>query len=112
MATLLSGLFIAIIRIILELSKNSFAEGSVLRTIGEMNFLSFAAWLFLFSVLIAVGVSLATAKQPEEKLEGLTFATTTPEQKAVVRASYTLIDVAASLIVVAIVVFIMISFNG
>lgn len=112
MATLLSGLVIAAIRIILELSKGSLAEGSFLYTIGDMNFLSFAAWLFLFSVLIAIGVSLATAKQPETQLEGLTFGTTTPEQKAFTRSSYTVVDVVASLIVVAIVVFIMISFNG
>lgn len=112
MATLLSGLLIAIIRIVLELSGDYLTEGSVLHTIGEINFLSFAAWLFFFSVLIAVGVSLATAKQPESQLEGLTFGTTTAEQRAFTRSSYTIVDVVASLIVVAIVVYIMISFNG
>ena len=112
MATLLSGLVIATVRIVLELSKESFAEGSFLRTIGEMNFLNFAVWLFVFSILIAVGVSLATAPQPVAQLEGLTFQTITPAQKAESKASYTIIDVIASLIVVGIVAFVMISFNG
>ncbi len=112
MATLISGLIIAIIRLTLELGKGALTPGSFLHTLGDMNFLSFAAWMFLFSVLIAVGVSLLTPPQSEAQLEGLTFATITDEQKAENRASYNAIDVIASLVVVAIVAYIMISFNG
>ena len=112
MATLICGLIIAVIRLSLELSQDVLTPGSFLHTLGTMNFLSFAAWMFLFSVLIAVGVSLATPPQDEAQLEGLTFATITEEQKAANRASYNAIDVIASLVVVGIVAYIMISFNG
>ena len=40
-----------------------------------MNFLHFAVLLFAVSVVLLVGVSLATAPAPLAKLRGLTFAT-------------------------------------
>jgi len=112
MATLISGLVIAVIRLTLELSKNSLPEGGFLFTIGDMNFLRFASWMFLFSVLIAVGVSFATKAQSEEQIKGLSFDTLSEEQKILNKESYSIWDVVASLIVVGIVVYIMISFNG
>lgn len=112
MATLISGLVIAIIRLASELGKNSLSEGSFFHTLGSMNFLHFAAWLFLFSVLIAVGVSLFTPAQSEAELKGLTYQTISDEQKQINKSSYTIWDVATSLLVVGIVAYIMIYFNG
>lgn len=112
MATLVIGLAIAIVRLVLELSKNYLDPESVFFLIGDMNFLSFAAWMFLASVLIAVVVSLMSPAPSEEQLEGLTYATLTDAQKAENKASYNIWDILASLAVLAIVVFIMISFNG
>ena len=43
-----------------------------------MNFLHFAVVLFAVSVVLLVGVSLATAPAPLAKLRGLTFATLDP----------------------------------
>jgi len=112
MATLISGLIIAAIRLVLELSKNSLPEGGFLYTIGDMNFLVFASWMFLFSVAIAVGVSLATPAQSEEQIKGLSFDTLSDEDKLLNKSSYNIWDVVASLVVLTIVVFIMISFNN
>ena len=112
MATLVIGLIVAAIRIILELSKDNFTEGSVLHTLGDMNFLTFGAWFFLLSVLIAIAVSFSYAAPSLAKLQGLTFATLTEEQKASNRNSYTIWDIIASLVVVAIVVWVMVTFNG
>lgn len=111
MAALVSGLVIAVIRITLELTKNSFTEGGFLYSLGDMNFLKFAAWFFLFSVLITIGVSLFTPAQKEEQLQGLTFDTLSESDKAENRASYNIWDVVASLIVVGIVAYVMISFS-
>jgi hypothetical protein len=47
-----------------------------------------------------------------DKLKGLTYSTLTEEQKEANRNSYTIWDIIFSLIVVAIVAFIMLSFNG
>ncbi len=112
MATLISGLIIAAIRLTLELSKNSLPEGGFLYTIGDMNFLVFASWMFLFSVLIAVGVSFATPAQSEEQIKGLSFDTLSDEDKLLNKSSYNIWDVIASLVVLTVVVFIMISFNN
>ena len=112
MTTLVAGLIIAAIRLVLELGKNSLEPGSVLHTIGTMNFLTFAAWFFLVSNLLAIVVSLLSPAPVEKELEGLTFATLTDEQRASNRNSYTIWDIVASLVVIGIVVFVMVSFNG
>lgn len=111
MATLVSGLVIAVIRLTLELSKDALTEGTFLHTIGSMNFLSFAAWFFLICVLIAVGVSFATPADPDYKTEGLTMQTMSKEQIAENRASYNVWDIAASLLVVAVVAYVMFAFS-
>lgn len=112
MATLVSGLVVGAIRIALELSKESLTPGSFLHTLGDMNFLTFAAWFFLFSVIVTITVSLVTEAPAVERLKGLTYSTLTDEQKEANRNSYTIWDIIFSLIVVAIVAYIMISFSG
>lgn len=110
--TLIVGLIIATIRLILELNKDAFNPGSFLHTLGDTNFLVFAAWMFLISVLVTVGVSLLTPPPSGKQIQGLAFGTLTPEQKAANKESYNVWDIVASLVVVAIVAYIMISFNG
>lgn len=112
MATLVTGLVVAAIRLTLELGKDSLTPGSVLHTIGDMNFLTFAAWFFLLSIVLCIVVSLLSAVPAYEKVKGLTFSTLTDEERANNRMSYNVWDIIASLVVVAIVVYIMVSFNG
>ena len=59
----------------------------------------------------AVVVSLLTDKPIQSRLAGLTFGTLSEEQKADNQASYTWVDIVASLFVVSIVIFIMIYFS-
>lgn len=112
MFTLITGLVVATFRIIFELLKDSLTPGSFFHTFGDVNFLTFAAYMFLASVLIAIVVSMMDKAPDEKKLAGLTFATLSDEQKASTRASYNVWDIIASLVVLGIVVFIMVSFNG
>lgn len=112
MATLISGLVVALLRLILELSKDSLTPGSMLHSFGAMNFLTFAAWFFLFSVLVCVVVSLLTPPPAPESITGLTYGTLTAEQKAENRGSYSIWDVVMSVVVVGIVVYVMVSFTG
>lgn len=112
MAALVSGLVIAVVRLALELAKDGLNPDGVLFAFGDMNFLVFSAWFFLFSILIAVGVSLATPPQSELQLRGLTSGTLSEQQKIENKASYNVWDIVASLIVVAIVAYVMIYFNG
>jgi SSS family solute:Na+ symporter len=111
-ATLVSGFIIGAVRIVLELTKDNLPDGGILHTLATMNFLTFGAYFFLVSVLILVGVSLATPAQSEEQVRGLTFGTLTEEQKQANKNSYNWIDVITSLIVVGVVIYVMTTFTG
>jgi SSS family solute:Na+ symporter len=111
LVTLFSGLAIAAIRLILEVFKGSLAPDSFWFTFADMNFLKFSSFFFLYCVAAAVVVSLLTDKPLQSRLAGLTFGTLSEEQKADNQASYTWVDIVASLFVVSIVIFIMIYFS-
>ncbi len=110
--TLISGLVIAAFRIILELFKDDFDQGSMWYALGNMNFLKFAAWFFLLCVLLLTIVSWLTKKPTESTLDNLTFQTITEEEKQRNKSSYNWIDILASVLIVGIVIGIMIFFNG
>lgn len=72
--------------------------------IGEYNFLFASAWLLGISVVIIVGVSLVTARPPEEQIDGLTYATVSKENRDENRASWNKWDVIGSVVVLGLVV--------
>ncbi|HEY2942070.1 MAG TPA: sodium:solute symporter [Vicinamibacteria bacterium] len=76
LAALLTGFVLGTARFVLELAYagQPMAEG-VLRTFVRMNFLHFAAVMFVVCVAVVVGVSLATPAPAPRKVAGLTFAT-------------------------------------
>lgn len=110
--TLIAGLIIGFMRIFLEIISDSLTTGSMLHTIGSVNYLTFGAWFFLFCVLLITGVSLATAEPKEEKVKNLTFQTISIEEKAISKATYNWKDITISVIVVLIVIYVMVWFNG
>jgi solute:Na+ symporter, SSS family len=111
-ATLVVGIVIAAIRIVLELIKTSLDPDGFLYAMGSMNFLTFGAWFFLFCILFAVAVSLLTPAPSAEKVVNLTFGTITAEEKAKNKSSYNWVDITISIVVVAIVIGVMVFFNG
>ena len=102
----------AIIRLVLELNRDSFEPGTFAYVIGNTNFLTFAAWFFLFCVIVCVTVSLLTKAPDPEQIKGLTYSSLTEEQKQSNRNSYNAWDIILSLAVIGIVAFVMISFTG
>ena len=110
--TLVAGFIIGGIRIVLELVKGSLDPDGILYLLGDMNFLSFGAWFFLFCIILAVAVSLATARPPREKIENLTLSTIADEELARSKSSYNWKDILVSILIVAIVIGVMIFFNG
>jgi len=76
LAALLTGFVLGTARFVLELSYagQPMAEGP-LRTFVRMNFLHFAAVVFLVCVSVLDGLSFATAAPDPRKVAGLTFAT-------------------------------------
>jgi len=110
--TLSVGLLVVILRLVLELTGKDLPVDSFWYQFGQMNFLTFGSWFFLFCVGVTVVVSLLTPAQSLEQVAGLTFDTLTPEQKASAKNTYNWIDIATSILVILIVVYVMISFAG
>ncbi len=109
MTVLVGGAIVGALRIFLELNKSSLS--GFLYDFANLNFLYFCIALFVFSVVVLVGVSLLTEKPSEEQIKGLTFATTVAEDRAKTRASYNKTDIVLSLIVVVLIVMIFMYFS-
>lgn len=111
LVTLFSGLVIAVIRITLEVLKDSLSPGSFLHSFADMNFLKFSTLFFLYCVSVLVVVSLLSARPTAKQLEGLTMSTISDDQKAQSRASYSWLDIGATIFVLAIVAYVMFYFS-
>tara|TARA_B100001063_G_scaffold50895_1_gene44966 strand:- start:1415 stop:3034 length:1620 start_codon:yes stop_codon:yes gene_type:complete len=110
--TLVVGFIVGALRITLELVKDSLDPNGIFYKLGDMNFLTFGAWFFLFCIILTIVVSLATKAPDKEKIVNLTFGTITEEEKLKNKNSYNWIDILISIIILAIVFAVMIFFNG
>ena len=75
MAALLSGLVLGAARLGMELGRSHLTQGSVAYWFATVNFLHFAAYLFVFSVLVLVIVSYATPAPEPSRVADLTYKT-------------------------------------
>lgn len=109
-ATLFYGLISGTLRIILELMKDDL--GGFGQWYATVNFSHFAIFNFIICVIVAVIVSLSTARPSEQQIQGLTLGTLTPEQKKANRESFTRVDVLISVVLAAVVIAILVYFRG
>ena len=109
LTAMVAGFIIGMIKLTTELFQNDLT--GVFHQFATINFLYFCIYLFLFSIVIMIVVSLLTPKPDDEHIKGLTFATTVAEDRAASRASWNTRDVILSLIIVAIVVAVFIYFS-
>ena len=79
---------------------------------GQFNWLYFCLVLFGVSVAIIVVVSLLTAKPSPEKLEGLTYATTTGGAKDEIRKSWNKWDVINTIVILSVIAAVYLFFGG
>ena len=70
----------------------------------DFNWLYFCGVMLVFCCLVVIIVSLLTEAPEESKIRGLVFGTSTPEQIAATRASWTKWDVIHSVIILGITV--------
>ncbi|MDE6018303.1 MAG: sodium:solute symporter [Muribaculaceae bacterium] len=68
----------------------------------DTNWLFFCGWMLVFCLAVIFVVSMFTKAQEEDKIKGLVFGTSTPEQREVTRASWDKWDVIHSCIILAI----------
>jgi SSS family solute:Na+ symporter len=110
MAGLVGGFLIGALRIALELSRDSLS--GFWYEFATINFLYFCIALFVFCVVLVIGISLMTEKPKEEQLQGLTFSTVSAAQKAESRASWNTLDVVLSLGVVVFIIAVFMYFSS
>ena len=81
-ASLWSGLFLGLLRLVLELmngiTKTGLTDGTVWAWMAEINFLHFAVLLFVVSTFVLVGVSALTSAPTAAQLTGLNYGAATP----------------------------------
>jgi SSS family solute:Na+ symporter len=116
-ATLVFGLLMATVRIIAELTylkDGQLVEGASgpLAEYAMINFSHMAIYMFVACVMVCSIVSLATAKPSLEQIKGLTWGTLSPEQKLEARNSYSKWDLIVSVVLAAIVIWVLVYFRG
>ena len=77
-----------------------------------INFAHMAIFIFIFSVMLCVTVSLMTAVPDYAKIEGLSFGTMTTEMKEEYQNSFNRTDLILSLTLIAMVISILLYFTG
>jgi SSS family solute:Na+ symporter len=92
--------------------ENVYAEGSFLWIINNIYFQYFSLVIFLVCVAVAIGVSYLSAPPPDHKIQGLTFATTSAEDRAKSRAGWNRWDVIASCGVLLLILMAYLYFRG
>ena len=104
---LLSGMIIGLTRLGAKVyySNNADAADSWFKTVFyDFNWLYFCGVMLVVCCLVVIIVSLATEAPSEEKIKGLVFGTSTPEQRAETRASWNKWDIIHTCIILAITV--------
>ena len=102
---MIAGFVLGMTRLGLKVFEGSLNPDGMLHSIFVApNWLHYCIYLFFASIAVIVVVSLLTKHESDEKLSGLTWASATPEQKAITRASYSNWDIANSVIILVVVV--------
>ena len=109
--SMVAGFVLGMAKLTLQIFQDSLEQGGYLHQFATMSFLYFCIWLFLFSIVVFVVISMMTAPPTEEKVRGLTFATTVAEDKAASRATWNWIDVTLSIFVLAVILGIFLYFS-
>ena len=101
---LMSGFIIGVTRLGAKVYYNSVpnAQESLFKSVFfDTNWLFFCGYMLLVCIAVVVIVSLYTKAPSEEKIQGLVFGTSTPEQRAESRASWNGWDVFHTVVILA-----------
>jgi SSS family solute:Na+ symporter len=117
MSALIVGFAMGIIRLAIDtpvkLMENfSYDPGSFLWIMNNIFFQYYSLLIFVVCVVVMIVVSYMTEEPPVEKINGLTFATTSAEDKKASRDSWSKGDVIASCLVIVLIVVVYLYFTG
>ena len=90
----------------------SYTQGSFLWIMNNIFFQYYSLLIFIVCIIVMVLVSYMTKAPSYEKIKGLTYGTTTAEDKEKSKASYSKADVIFSVVLVIIIVAIYVYFSG
>lgn len=90
----------------------AYEHGSFLWIVNNIFFQYYSLLIFLICIIVMYVASYATAPPSYEKISGLTFGTLTAEDRAVTRASWDWRDVAATVLVLALIAAAYLYFTG
>ena len=115
-STLLVGLGLLILRLGSEIYyQKEILSGenidNIVFAFATINFAHMAIFMFLFSVVICITVSLAFSPPDYKRIIGLSFGTLTEEQKAEHKNSYDTIDILLSIVLIILVIGILAYFT-
>jgi SSS family solute:Na+ symporter len=115
--TLFAGLLLLIVRLGSEIYyQPQIAAGTevsgFLFQFASVNFAHMAIFMFIFSVILCIAVTLATSPPDYATIKGLSFGTLSPEDRVNSKGSYSTIDVVLSVLLVVLVIGILSYFTG
>jgi SSS family solute:Na+ symporter len=108
--TLISGLLIAAIRISAEINIENLS--GLAHDFAAINFAHMAIFMFVFSVILCVSVSVLTQAPNYNAIKGLAFGTLTLKQKKESKDSFDAIDIVLSVVLVLVIISVLTYFTG
>jgi len=117
LATLITGFSLGLFRLAIDtpvklLDGFTYAEGSFFWVINNVFFQYYSLFIFLVCVVVMIVVSKLTEEPAYEKIDGLTFSTTSGEDRQSSRDSWSMRDVAASVLVLILIIAAYLYFTG
>ena len=117
LAALVTGFIMGLFRLAVDTPVKlgegfTYTEGSFLWVINNIFFQYYSLVIFIVCVVVMVVVSRFTEAPSYEKISGLTYGTTSTEDRQASRASWSLRDVAASALVLILIVAAYLYFTG
>jgi SSS family solute:Na+ symporter len=110
-AGLTTGFVLGMVRLVFNIFADSVPDGTWYHTLWVApNWLHYEIVLFAICLTVIFVVSYFTQQKSESKLVGLTYFSSTPEQKAATRASYNKWDVINSAVIITIIILFYIYF--
>jgi len=117
LATLITGFSLGLFRLAIDtpvklLDGFTYAEGSFFWVINNVFFQYYSLFIFLVCVVVMIVVSKLTEEPAYEKIDGLTFSTTSGEDRQSSRDSWSMRDVVASVLVLILIIAAYLYFTG
>jgi SSS family solute:Na+ symporter len=120
LAALLVGFLMGVFRLAVDTPitlgisgyEDGYSPNSFLWIVNNIYFQYYSLLIFIVSSVVMIVVSYATSAPPLSQIQGLTYGTVTEEQKRTTRASWSGIDVVASVVVMVAILAAYLSFRG